>query len=140
MPLLVLPGLMHMAAFSQSISCPRRSTMDSLICLTIGAGYQVRCLGSSPHGFSSSSKSQVASLLMATGQHSKRAKEELSGTLRLRIQNMQCHFHHILFLKVGYEIHLDLRRWGKSFHFWLRGAEKLNHSGVWSKKLVIKCN
>lgn len=60
-PLLFFPGLIHMAAFSQSISWAGRSQMDLLTRLIIGVDDQLRCLGSS-YGLSSSRKSRLASL------------------------------------------------------------------------------
>lgn len=111
MPLLVLPGLTHMAAFRQSISCPR-------------ASHPPVALNWLPYWW-------------PQGSISIEQRTNLQGHLRLRIQNMQYHSHHILFLKVRYEIHLYLRRWGKSFHFWLRGTEKSNCSGCGQKNWLL---
>lgn len=129
---LVLPELSLMAAFDQSISWVGRSKMASFTSLIIGSSSSGRCLGSSAHGLSFSTKSQLASLFDASGQHSKRAKGDPSELLKLRMQNMQFHFQDILFLKVRYKISPDLRRWGKFLHLWMRVAEKSNCKRVWS--------
>lgn len=105
-----LPGISQVIMSSDGSTGAGESTMASLTCLVIGAGWRLGCLGYSPYGLSSSSR-----LDWVSSQHNslraQRTKTKSTKLLQGKVPELpQRHFCRILLIQTNHKASPDSRR------------------------------